>query len=297
MRLIQYNDSSFTLRFEYPAGWNAQSITGVNITITDVEGNSLLAATAATLYTATTLGAAASVGDSTITLASGASAVSPGDRLQIAASTTGPTEDITAQSYNSTTRVITLERELRYAHTSAAAVKGLWCTYALSTSTTTTWTKGLQVLIDWDPDTDDLPVRERGEVVISAYGPADFVERFRTIYPDEYDAFVDNLNNLVEEARRQLDTSLLSHGCLMDRIQDQSLLTPVLAALVRRLIAFSGGDRSEHEQDVANKEYARLFDELTRLPIWADDDQDGIRDEEEIDDYGDWQLLNSSRGF
>ena len=49
MKRIKYSDSAYTLRFEYPREWPAESITGIDISVHDREATELLAATAATL--------------------------------------------------------------------------------------------------------------------------------------------------------------------------------------------------------------------------------------------------------
>lgn len=297
MRLVQYNNSAFTVRFEYPEKWDAQTLDGVNLTITDTSGNELLAATAATLYGGTTLNAAESVGDSTVELAVGASAFSPGDRFQIAAGNSGPTEDCEVQSYNSSTRVATLKRELLYDHASGAAVKGLWCTYDLDTSTVATWTKGLQLLFDWAPqNVDNFPARERGEVATSAFEPSDFIARFKVLYPEAYDARPRDIEDLYEESVRQLRTELLSRGLLMDRIQDQEMLTPALVALARYLDSLPNGD-SDDSRKSAFQEYQRQISIISAMPIWVDTNQDKVEADEEIDNYSDWQLLNSENGI
>ena len=297
MRTIEYNNAAYTMRFEIPPTWAIDSITEITIQIADMGATELLAATATTLYTATTLDAAATVGDSTITLASEASAVVPGDVLHIAASAAGPDEDTTVQSYNSSTRVVTLQRELRYAHSSGTAVRGLWVTYDLDTSTVATWIKGLQVLITWDPDTDDIPMTNSSEVVVKAVSFPNFNERFRINYPGEYDAFVDTLEQKLVEAVKQIQPTLLSRGIVLDRSTDTESLTPLLCASVRRMIMYASGDKKETEREVANSEYNRLLDEYCKSVIWSDDDQDGIQDDDEVDDHSPWQLLNSERGI
>jgi uncharacterized membrane protein YphA (DoxX/SURF4 family) len=54
-REIKYNDASQALRLEYPSHWRAEGITAVALAISDTNAGALLASTAATCYTATTL--------------------------------------------------------------------------------------------------------------------------------------------------------------------------------------------------------------------------------------------------
>jgi hypothetical protein len=300
VRQIPYNNSAATLRFEYPPNWVAQTITGINIQITDLDGTDLLAATAATLWTATTLSAAASVGDSTITLT--AATLSPGDRLEIAASASGPKEQIEVRSYNSSTKVVTLARDLRFAHANTTAVKGLFATYDLDTSTVATWPKSKQVVLIWIPaGSDDLPHHERGEVANFDFGVPDFEERFRALYPTEAMVLAhrghDGFGKHYQETLRHLRVHLWSRGLHLERVKNTEIVAPSMFALARLLVVRGGGDKLAHEQDAAEKEFRAQFEVLTSEPIWVDQDQDDARDDAEIDDYSGTQLMGSERAI
>jgi hypothetical protein len=300
MRQIPYNNSAATLRFEFPPNWDVQNITGVNIQITDLSGTDLLAATATTLWTATTLASAASVGDSTITLTS--ATLSPGDRLEIASSDSGPKEQIEVQSYNSSTKVVTLARDLRFAHASGTAVKGCFVTYDLDTSTVATWAKSKQVVLIWAPaGSDDHPHHERGEIANFDFGVPDFERRFRIRYPFAamvlaqrgHDGFVKHY----EETLKDLRVHLWSRGLHMERVQNTEIVSRPMLSLARLLVVRGGGDKLAHEQDIAIKEFNEHFEILCSDPIWVDADQDNVRDEKEIDDYSGTQLMGSERAI
>jgi hypothetical protein len=296
-RQIPYNNSAATLRFEYPPNWDAQTITGVNIQITDESATDLLAATAATLWTATTLSAAASIGDTTITLT--AATLSPGDVLEIAASATGAKERVTVDFYNSSTKVATLARSLTKAHASGTAVKGAFATYDLDTSTVATWPKAKQVLIKWIPaGSDDHEVHELGEVSVSRFSIPDFENRFRALYAREARIVSQRKSEapfatLHSEAMEYLSVALLARGLLMERIQDVALASPTVLTYARYLVNLDGGDRYTAEQAISLTEHNRQFELLCNLPIWTDDDQDGAKDEKEVDDHGGRGMLMS----
>lgn len=299
MRQIPYNNSAATTRFEYPPNWDAQTITGINIQITNLEGSDLLAATAATLWTATTLASAAAVGDSTITLT--AATLSPGDRLEIAASASGPKEQIEVQSYNSSTKVVTLARDLRYAHANSTAVKGLFATYDLDTSTVATWPKSEQVLLIWIPaGSDDLPHHERGEIASFDFAIPDFEQRFRVLYPTEAMVLArrdDGFRKHCLETMKQLRIHLWSRGLHLERVQNTEVVAPCALSLARLLVVNGGGDKLAHEQDAALNEFTRNFEILCSNPIWVDSDQDNAREDDEIDDYSGTQLMGSERSI
>jgi len=314
MRETQYNNAALTLRFEFPSDWDAQSITAVTVGVKDTSGNELLAATAATLWDAGGTNAtqingavAADEDEIVIELAGGGSLPTPvpGDRLEIAASAAGPTEEITVSFYSSTAKQITTVRDLRYAHSDNTAIKGLFCTYDLDTSDTDTWIKGKQLVFTWTPNTDDLPCKERGEVVISEFSIPGFNERFSMLYPREYEAVVqtsggvskpfNRLPTFLQAAHDEIRSELLVRGLDINRVMDQAQLFPVLTSKVRWLVLLSGDDRYDAERAVALDEYQRQLELLAKSPIWGDDNQDEIRDRDEFEDHV--QMCGIERGI
>jgi len=283
VRQIDYNNSAFTLRFEFPLEWDLDSLTGVNIDITNLDGESLLDATAATLYTATTTNAAGAVGDSTVTLANDASAPSPGDRLRISASAGGPSEEIEVESYNSSTKVATLRRELRFAHTTGTAVKGLFCTYNLDTSTVATWTKALQVVLRWSPGgSDDLPVKERGEVSASYFAFPDFSQRFEVRYPREHRIALPRLKSVLEEAKLEVEHDLSTPEFHIHRVADSEKVRLLVLKKARLIVLEGTGDKWESERTAAIDEYNRIREIILNQPVWQDENQDDVKDDEEM---------------
>ena len=281
MRQIDYNNSAFTLRFEFPLEWDVDSLTGVNIDITNLDGESLLDATAATLWTATTLNGATSVGGSTITLT--AATLSPGDRLRISASAAGPDEEIEVESYNSSTKVATLRRELRFAHSDAAAVKGLFCTYDLDTSTVATWTKALQVVLRWTPGgSDDLPVKERGEVSASYFAFPDFSQRFEVRYPREHRMALPRLPSILEEAKLEVEHDVSTPELDIHRVVDSEKIRLMVLKKARLIVLEGTGDKWVAEREAAIDEYNRIKEIVLNQPIWQDENQDDVKDDEEI---------------
>ncbi len=302
MRQIEYNNAAFSLRFEFPGDWLAQTITGVTLGVKDTSGNELLAAAACTLLdaggtNAFQINGATEKDDNTfiIELTGGGSLPTPvsGDRLDIAASASGPAEEVTVLHYNSATFTVTTDVDLRYDHGDNTSVVGKYCTYDLDTSTVADWTKSKQIVLTWTPDTDDIPCKERGEIVISEFSIPGFNERFSMLHPREYEAAIDpimRLPTLLEEAHNQLRSELLLRGLAVDRVVDQSQLIPSLMGKVRWLVLLNGDDRYEVERNVAQQEYARQFELLSTAPIWGDDNQDEVRDTDEYEDHAQYCL-------
>jgi hypothetical protein len=304
MKQIEYNNAAFGLRLELPHEWAAQTVSDVEITVKDTAANELLAATSATPWSAVGIqldGAVALETDEITLEVSGAGAVpslSPGDRLQIAASAGGPQEDVEVLFYTASTKTATLVRDLRYNHSDQATVVGLFWTYDLDTSTVADYPLGKQLVLTWDPDTDDIPVRERAEIANREFAIPGFEERFAALHPREYDAAMTpevRLFRFLEEAHIQVGHELIVRGLLINRVVDQAILVPTLMAKVRWLILLNGDDRYQTERDVCAAEYQRQFELLCTAPIWADDDQDEVRESSEVEDHQ--QMVGFERGL
>jgi hypothetical protein len=124
--------------------------------------------------------------------------------------------------------------------------------------------------------------------------------RFKLVYPREYRIITSENSEFADyaaEVRKQLSTSLWVRGLAMERVIDQERITPCLMAFIRYLVVLAGGDDMQNEYEKALVEYNRQFEALCSAPIWADEDQDGAEDADEIDDHSAWQMLNSERGI
>lgn len=296
MRQIEYNNAAFTMRLEFPPNWDRENISTVNISIDNLDGDALLAATGCTEYAETALESAASVGDSTITIGPEPETVVKGDRLLIKASAAGPPEEVEVLSFNSSTGVVTLRHELRYAHSNAAVIQGLWVTYDLDTSTVATWTAALQVVITWAPNgSDDVPIVERGEVSNFMYGFPDFARRFEIRFPREWRIAENRIEELLSEAIKEFEIDLSSRDFHIHRTVDQALVHSAILNKARYLVVVAMGDQWTTEREVALEEYNKQVEIITNQPIWQDENQDGVKDDVEVDDYS--GFLGMERGF
>jgi hypothetical protein len=128
-------------------------------------------------------------------------------------------------------------------------------------------------------------VTERAEIATIELGAADFEPRFERLYPTTYarlKAHNAAMADFHTEALLQLKIGLRSRGLLPDRIIDQDMVMPSLLSLARLLAITDGGDDYEVEYERATKEYQSNFEMLCGMPLWTDDDQDEIRDDNEI---------------
>ena len=282
MKTIPYNDSSVSLRLEFPEEWDHPSITGVNIAILDTDGDALLSSTAATLYTATTLLGAVSSGDSTIKLADAAADVEAGDVLHIA----DPTEHVEVLYYDTSTNTATLRTPLYFDHDNGATVSPQWATYTLDTSDTDTWGLGKECVIQWTATGIYNGTRyEFAMVKDREYSATDFVRRFRIMYPAEADAAGSRLDELKRESTTHVKALLRARGLDLDMVTDVEIIDQLIMAHCRWIIASQGGDSQQYEREQAWDDYIRIEQVVTTSPVWEDSDMDDSRDDGETDDH------------
>lgn len=296
MRQIEYQNSSFLVRFEFPSNWDAETITGVNVKVTSTGGTELLAATAASLWTTDTIrlnGSVSAFGD-TITLeeAGGGSVpdLTTGDRLRIQESPAGPWEEVEVVAWSPSTKVAQLERSLRFDHSDEAAVTALFCTYSIDLSDTDTFPLNKRAVFTWDPDNDALPIKEMAEVALFDNSQPVYEELFSALYPYEYKAATEpdhRLPTYIEQAERQVRLLFRLRHLDIARVVDSEVLVDLILTRTRYLILLNGDDRydADEEREQALIAFNEQFELVAALPIWQDTDQDEIMDDDEVSSH------------
>jgi hypothetical protein len=273
--LILFGDAAFTLRREMPESWATPT---VNITVKDSENNTLQAATPATITAATTISADATRGRRTITVAAGT--WEPGDLLRIADSDDGGPEDVRVESFDSVTKIVTLEQRLEESHASGAAVSARWMTYSLDASSATNYPNLREGSILWDPNTDDQAIRNTFQVSTKTLLPGGLEETFRIVYPAEAadvtdggwatleGGAIDRLANYYEGRGRNI-RALVSESAAEDLIMSQ----------IAYMVAVGSG-KVERSVQLENN-LARAKSEFEVVRRWTDTDQDDTLEDAE----------------
>ena len=291
MKQVRYNYASNVLRLEYPPEWEAESITGVTITIKDDNGSTILTATAATVLASVALdgSTAISSGDNTVTLSADTNTYVAGDIIRIHGD--GPKEDREVTHYDSNNVIVTVAEVFDYDHAVTSKAYGMFATYTLDTTTTSDYTSGRQLVVYWQPDIDVAPLSQLYEVAkANEFSASDFEQMFSALYPDEYEVVRDRLLKTKEIAETQLSYRLKSRGMLMERVKDQEVLAMSLLTLTRYLLIRGFGEAYQYETAQALSAYNMEFDLLCSLPIWSDDNQDDVKDDEEVNTHDPWLL-------
>lgn len=288
MLQIPYNDSAHELRLDFPAEWDPANVSAVTVAVKDEDGESLLSAQSATLYTATALNGAASAYAVEITLATGAGDVAPGDRLVIDG--VSGTESVRVKGYNSSTKVVTLTTNLKYDHEDGANVYGTWATYDLDTSTVANYPAGLIVTLIWTPTGSGHITRQLAQIAVAVVDATGLEADFEILYPRAYKAFTRPTNNfaaIVRNAELRLKQKLLegNPGFDYDRVVDQEAVKPLLMAQMAVLWVLNGDENKEDERRALEADYLALLEGFKQNPKWTDDDQDDKKDDEEVSDH------------
>jgi hypothetical protein len=283
MKQIRYNSTAAPLRLAIPAEWDVTLLTALTLTVTDLDGVELLAADAATLWADTTLAADADAYLSSLTLAAGATDLAKGDPIQIQG-VVGPERHI-VKGYDSTTKIVEIEQILENDHVTGDEVWGLFADYELDTSTVATWTAGLVFTLTWTPTGTGTPITEMGQIAKSALDLQGLERRFSILYPRAHDDFSrpsDKFAEVLEEAELQVENDLLGAGVLMQRVVDQDKLSPLVMKKLACMWTWNGDKNKEDERNFLCSDYDKELAKVLSWPIWVDQDQDKVQDEDEV---------------
>jgi hypothetical protein len=269
-REILRGDSSFVMRFIMPEHWDVPTAQ-VSITITDVAGNALVSAAAATFTAATTTSAAVQVQDREVPMAADKSWVSD-DVLRVGSAAQG-WQQMIVDTYTAATKIAVFKERFHTAYASGSDVQGRTVTYAVDASG---WASTInEVTVQWINDTDDLPVVETWRVLKRVKDVGGLEEIFRATYPTEYSEIQqDSYSVYQDRAHRILSTQWDSDSLDLDKLMNRDneyreLLLRQMAMLI---------NPTEFNISQYNDYYSRVSTMLK----WIDEDQDLIKDESEV---------------
>jgi len=249
--------------------------------VAPASGTFEITAAAATVLTATTLGAAASAGEASITLAAVTDLVE-GYPLRIAASADGRHEDVRTMAIGAA--VCKLDDRLRYDHTTATAVTGRRLSYAVDASQSE-FTSGLDFTVIWEiTNTDDVAWREDAEVLKRELSIGGLEARFKALYPHYYLAIPANEFGTYEEAAFDDLRALFKWTAQrdIDKLVNPDDIEPVLIRQIAFSIAMAGDDAWKEERLAMKTERDDWLARMSKALIWVDTNQDDIKDDSEV---------------
>lgn len=286
MEQLKYGDSSNPIRFEFPAEWDPKTITGLTLTIKDQQATELLSATAVTLFTQTTLDGAVSAYASAVTLDSGTDTPSIGDLLLIE----GVEGDsvVKVKAYNSSTYTIELEEVLMNDYADGDNVYGMFGDITVDLSNTTTFPLGELLTLIWTPSGTGQPVTTTMQVSKSALDIEGLRSEFKAVYNRAYNAFVDPVDRfdvIVKKAESEIELELRAENLEIQRIVDQDAIRHVIMTKMVLIWLNDGDEKKADERTYTWKIYEQQMGVLKKLAIWADNNQDEVKDDHEVSDH------------
>lgn len=294
MRELRYNSASEVLRVNFPSSWDPSALTGLTLTIKGRDGSVLLDAEDVTLWTPTTLDGAAAAFSTSITLDEitvppegegepttvDPDSLSPGDLIMLV----GPEgrEIQTVKGYDATTFVVALDAILRNGYGDGNAVYGLWGSVEIDLSDTATYPAGKELTLVWTPTGTGAEFTELA--VVSKYQQletAGFESYLRDMRPRVWIGLKqprDRLNTVVKEARSKVQNMLLDHDktFVMERVRDQAILNPAIAAACAVLWMRDSDDELKEEKKSAMSDLTEEVGELCASQVWVDLEDDEI---------------------
>ncbi len=274
---IPYGDAAFVLRRNFPDRWDV--VTACKCSVYNQAGTALQAAASTTIYTATTLAAAASRGENTITVDAGAGNLAQGDLIRL----TNPKEIREVLSYNASTKVATVTERLDNDHANGSAVTPRWMTYELDASGSS-YTSGLDLSIIWDTlDTDDLPVTDEAEILKRTTRAGGLEEHFRVRYPHYYEVLPSNTWDTYEDdSWNELRLIFLSRDRDIDKMISGANINELHMVQIAYMIAMAQDGGWEAEIQMMDLLRTDLLDRFAAAQIWTDTDQDLVKEDSEV---------------
>jgi len=286
VKQIRYNDNANVIKFLFPPEWDPKLVSDVELQITNDAGTVLLADTSITLYTASTISAAAARFAGSVTLTSGAGSPSIGDPMLIAGDVGD--EIVFVEGYDTTSRVLTTEETLRHDHEALDAIYGAFGTYTIDTTTVATFLAGLIVTLRWTPTGVGVPITERRQIAKASFDLTGFERDFKDLYARVHDSLKephDKFNRMAEFAEHEVTSDLIAKGLDMQRLVDQDKLRPLVMAKLAYNWTLNGDDSRRYENETLGRDYTNKFDRVLQWPLWTDLDQDLVEDESEVSSH------------
>jgi hypothetical protein len=286
MKQLRYSNAVNPIHFEFPPEWNPKDITALTLTIKDQDATELLAATAVTLFTATSLDGDVNAYASSIILDSATDTPEIGDLLLLQ----GVEGDsiVKVKAYDSSNYTVELEGILDYDYADDEPVYGMFGNINVDLSNTTTFTLGQVVTLIWTPTGTGQAVTTVAQVSKSALDLEGVIGEFKDVYPRAWDALskpTGRLATVFEKAESEIELELRAENMEIQRIVDQDEIKHALMTKVVLIWLNDGDENKKDERDYTWKIYGQQMAVLKKLAIWTDDNQDEIKDDSEVSDH------------
>lgn len=291
-RQIKYNDST-ELVFDIPMTWDVLDISKIYVTVKTLNGT-LLSDGEAEFYTPTVLDADMPKYSIQAVLDDDADVMIPGDRIRFGA--VGEIAEVReVVSFDELTHTVVFSPETEYAHAENSTVMGMTVRYTLDTTDTDVYTKGLDVVVRWVPDSSDLGYSEQCRIGVIQSKHTSIWEEFQGLYPTEWASLQNrDLVRFEKNVSEFIKIKLAKRGMDWDLLQDDALVRFGMMRAARLLFLEGSGDRDEKEYERARKWFYEWIDDISGLSIWVDSNHNELMDDNEKNTHG---FVERSRYF
>ncbi|MCK5610772.1 hypothetical protein KAR91_53360 [Candidatus Pacearchaeota archaeon] len=283
MKQLKYDTADNVLRIDYPEEWTIADLTAITATIKNTASIELLAASAVTMYPATTSDGGISRYTDQIVLAAGATTPDPGDILTLVGA--GGSETVRVKGYDPSTLTVTTEEPVENQYDDGDAIYGNFGNITVDTTDTDTFQLGLNVQVLWTPAGTGTVTKDLYDIARFAMDLVSLRGRFQRLYPRSFKAFTvptDRFSDMVTEAEEEVKVKMEVARMNYDRIAGQSITIQLIMAMMAYMWTFEGDDEIADEREFLQSRYNTKFAEVKALPIWQDTNQDDVKDDNEV---------------
>lgn len=269
---------------EFPSTWDPASLTDVKLhIIAPSDGEVLESDIETSLYTPTTLASTAGRYTQSLVLTAGAAALEIDDPIRIVGA--AGREDHRVEGYDASTRTVTLTKPVDRGFEIGSTVYRLSAKAVIDLADTETYPAGLRAILKWVPEGSGAPYTEVIEVEgFDQSHLSGLRADLEAFYPRTFDALTipeDRLPRFERAAIEELRLELQTRGLDISRVRDQSILLPVVSALIAYRQVRPGDFRTAEERRELGIDYAQALKRLCKHPIWQDADGDLTEDIDE----------------
>jgi hypothetical protein len=289
-KTIKRGQAGFTIETQRSDDWTYDGTVAVDVlNLTEGAATPIIEDGAVTVYGGDTLAQDADAGSFEIVLTTG-TALEAGDSIAIGTDAAGYEQRI-VKSYTAATKTVVLTTCLDRDRVAGLEVLGLDMSAVIDASL-----EGFdnlqEVSVRWKQDGDGLTMTEMWRVLSVENQPAGLEAAFKAAYPACADA-VDDIGKLSDRAEQWLIMYFETRGRDYKLVVDNELTKEALMAKMALMVGV-GNDLGEIQYARIESYLEEMLSLLDGLPVWIDDDEDGIQDEDETQKAQDFGL---SRGL
>lgn len=283
LRRFSLGNAAEVIDLPYPLEWSPADLTGLTLNINDQDGNELMAADDATLYTEATLSVDSLRYSRDITLTEEDGALAIGDLIRIEGIL--GYENHTVKGWDADNLTAELEEYIDRDFEAGSTVNRLSATIEVDISDTDVFPAGKQLVLIWTPTGTGGVITEIA--VVSSYRQVDIAGlslELQDVYPRAYKALKeprDRLARVAARARSDIRKQLLlvDEEFEINNIRDQDAILPAVAAQCAVLWTLNGDEQLEDERKMYLSQVAAEIDTLSKLSeLWVDSDSDLVDD-------------------